>query len=123
MQYITEKKLLVQATVCHDMLYMAGQLGLDPPTMALVPGGVASEMKQALKNSEAVAQVFSASLVHSSVSILVYCSMSAGTSEIKEAEIVLKKFLRSCEHEIDAEVLCLASVPIIYVQVPALPKG
>ncbi|KAI5072248.1 hypothetical protein GOP47_0012354 [Adiantum capillus-veneris] len=104
-----------QATVCHDMLYMAGQLGLDPPTMALVCGGPASEMKQALKNCEAVALAFSVSIMRSCVSILVYCSSSVQILERKEAETVLENFLRSTERFFEP--------PIVYVKVRALPKG
>lgn len=111
-----------QATLFHGMLYMAGQLGLDPPTMALVSGGAASEMNQAFQNCEAVAQAFSASVVQSSVSILIYCSSSVGLVERKEAGIVLEKFLQSCRQGNDG-VPSSPTVPVLYVQVPALPKG
>ncbi|MCO5605345.1 hypothetical protein L7F22_059528 [Adiantum nelumboides] len=107
-----------QATVCHDMLYMAGQLGLNPATMAVVGGGAASEMKQALKNCEAVAQAFSTSIIHSCVSILVYCSSSVGLSEREKAEMVLKNFMGSTEH-----VSCVLEASVLYVWVRALPKG
>lgn len=32
------------------LLFVSGQLGMDPASMELVPGGVAAEAKQALKN-------------------------------------------------------------------------
>ena len=33
-----------------DLLFTAGQLGLDPEIMELVPGGIEAETRQALKN-------------------------------------------------------------------------
>ncbi|KAH7299312.1 hypothetical protein KP509_24G004900 [Ceratopteris richardii] len=106
-----------QATLSRGLLYMAGQLGLDPPTMRLVSGGPALEMEQALKNCEAVAEVFSTSTVNSSISILVYWSASIGILERQEAQASLSTFL-SCD--------CSSSpdrAPVVHVQVRALPKG
>ena len=36
--------------ICEGILYLSGQLGLDPKTNALAPGGVLAEATQALKN-------------------------------------------------------------------------
>ena len=37
-----------------DLLFISGQLGLDPATGALAEGGVEAQAKQAMKNFEAV---------------------------------------------------------------------
>ncbi|KAI5659982.1 hypothetical protein M9H77_28775 [Catharanthus roseus] len=65
-----------KATLHKDILYMAGQLGLDPPTMLLSSGGPTSELVQALENSEAVAKCFGCSISTSAVLFIVYCSIS-----------------------------------------------
>ena len=39
-----------QAVVVNGLLFSAGQLGLDPATNALVPGGAAAEAAQSLAN-------------------------------------------------------------------------
>lgn len=110
-----------QATLQNGLLYMAGQLGLDPATMVLVSGGAASEMSQALQNCEAVAQAFGTSVKSSSINILIYCSSSISLSEMGEIETVLYKYLGFLGKG-DAEAACV-NVPVLFVRVPALPKG
>ncbi|XP_043339296.1 2-iminobutanoate/2-iminopropanoate deaminase isoform X4 [Cervus canadensis] len=39
-----------QAVLVDRTIYISGQLGMDPASGQLVPGGVAEEAKQALKN-------------------------------------------------------------------------
>ena len=43
-----------QAIVAGEMIYVSGQLGLDPKTGKLVQGGIVAETKQALENIKAV---------------------------------------------------------------------
>ena len=43
-----------QAFRAGDTLYLAGQLGLDPATRELVPGGIQAETRRALENLKAV---------------------------------------------------------------------
>jgi len=43
-----------QAIVIDQMIYTAGQIGLDPKTMEIVPGGVAEQTDRVLKNLAAV---------------------------------------------------------------------
>ena len=43
-----------QAIVANGFVFTAGQIGLDPATGALVPGGVVPETKRALQNLLAV---------------------------------------------------------------------
>ncbi|MBS0288429.1 MAG: RidA family protein [Proteobacteria bacterium] len=43
-----------QAIQIGNLLFLSGQIGLDPTTSALVSGGVTSELHQIFKNIEAV---------------------------------------------------------------------
>jgi 2-iminobutanoate/2-iminopropanoate deaminase len=45
-----------QAIQAGNLLFLSGQIGLDPATGALVPGGVRREAEQALRNLQAVAE-------------------------------------------------------------------
>ncbi len=47
-----------------DMLYLSGQMGTVPGTLALVEGGMAAEARQALQNIECVLQANGYSLRH-----------------------------------------------------------
>ena len=53
-----------QAIVSGKMVWASGQVGLDPGTGELVPGGVADQTRQALKNLAAVMAGASTSLDH-----------------------------------------------------------
>ncbi|XP_040210700.1 2-iminobutanoate/2-iminopropanoate deaminase isoform X3 [Rana temporaria] len=44
------KEIFSQAVVVDKTMYVSGQLGMDPASGQLVPGGVKSEAKQALVN-------------------------------------------------------------------------
>jgi 2-iminobutanoate/2-iminopropanoate deaminase len=43
-----------QAIAAGEMIYVSGQLGLDPKTGKLVEGGIAAETKQVIENIKAV---------------------------------------------------------------------
>jgi 2-iminobutanoate/2-iminopropanoate deaminase len=43
-----------QAVRLGDLLFVSGQLGMDPATRALVPGGIAQQTRQALDNISAI---------------------------------------------------------------------
>jgi len=43
-----------QATICGDVIYVSGQLPIDPATGDLVQGDVAVQTKQVMKNLEAI---------------------------------------------------------------------
>ena len=45
-----------QAVRVGNILYLSGQLGLDPETGEFVPGGVEAQARQALENQKAVLQ-------------------------------------------------------------------
>jgi len=110
---------------------MAGQLGLDPPTMALVKGGATLEMQQALENCEAVAGAFKASLRRDAVVITVYCSNALSVKDQAQVEGCLHEFLVEDEEDGDDQGRGSYMRPdrkipnplILFVLVPALPKG
>ena len=52
------------AVIVDKMIYVAGQIGSDPATGALVPGGIKAETAQALKNIDAVLHGVGSSLDH-----------------------------------------------------------
>lgn len=125
----------VQATLSGNILHMAGQIGLDPPTMTLVPGGAATEMKQALHNCEAVARAFDASLSRAAINFTIYCSEIAGRVGLQQVEEKLQDFLSTVDENCEAgeergpslqysETSSAVPSPLVlYVLVPALPKG
>ena len=43
-----------QALASHGLVFLSGQIGLDPATGALVSGGTAAEAEQVLRNLQAV---------------------------------------------------------------------
>jgi len=43
-----------QAVRLGDVVYVSGQLGIDPATGALVPGGAVAQYRQALRNLETI---------------------------------------------------------------------
>ncbi len=53
-----------QATKLGNLVFTAGQLGLDPKTMKLVDGGVKAQAEQALQNLNAVLQEAGSGLAH-----------------------------------------------------------
>lgn len=113
-----------QATLHEGILQMAGQLGLDPPTMNLCSGGPSAELEQALKNSEAVANCFKCSISTSAIAFVVYCSKRISSMEkheiMEKHETFLKemKFLTSWDGNMHK-----ALDPIfLYILVPDLPK-
>lgn len=42
------------AVVCANMIYLSGQIGIDPETGKLVDGGIESQTRQVLSNLDAV---------------------------------------------------------------------
>lgn len=103
---------------------MAGQLGLDPPTMALCPGGASAETKQALENCEAVANCFSCSIASSTVVLVVYCSASLTYSDKTVVQETIDIFLGQRASNLQKESSVTTSDPIfLYVLAPSLPKG
>ncbi|XP_042399116.1 diphthine--ammonia ligase-like [Zingiber officinale] len=109
-----------QATLHREVLYMAGQLGLDPPTMGLRSGGPAIETEQALMNSEAVANSFNASLTSSSIFLVVYCAASLTFSERTLIQHKMESFLENHNSQHSKR---MHNPVFLYILAPALPKG
>ena len=53
---------LSQGVRVGDMVYCSGQLGLDPATGGLVPGGIGPETRQVCENLKAVLEAAGSSL-------------------------------------------------------------
>ncbi|KAL5998731.1 hypothetical protein ACLOJK_009676 [Asimina triloba] len=113
-----------QATMHKEILHMAGQLGLDPPTMLLRSGGALMEMEQALDNSEAVANCFGCSLASSAILFVIYCSASLTLSERINVQSMLEGFLRQRPSTLlQNRGMSKEKDPLfIFVLVPNLPK-
>ncbi|CAJ2631293.1 unnamed protein product [Trifolium pratense] len=113
-----------QATLHEGILHMAGQLGLDPPTMNLCGGGPGVELEQALKNSEAVAKSFNRSISTSAISFVIYCSKNISLSERvdieKKHETILRQ-MKIFDSQKGKKYKTLEPV-FLYVLVPNLPK-
>lgn len=103
---------------------MAGQLGLDPPTMTLCDGGTTSELEKALENSEAVAKCFNCSISTSAIFFVIYCSTHIPPSERLRIQEKLDALLKKMKlFHLDKPSISAALNPIfLYVLVPDLPK-
>lgn len=103
---------------------MAGQLGLDPPTMTLCDGGIVSELEKALSNSEAVANCFHCSISSSAISFIVYCSMQSVSLNRTEVEATWEGFIEQLKDNYSANgsVSPICDPLVLFVLVPELPK-
>ncbi|CAK8542882.1 unnamed protein product [Lathyrus sativus] len=113
-----------QATLHEGILLMAGQLGLDPPTMNLCSGGPGVEHEQALKNSEAIAKSFSCSISTSAIGFVIYCSKNISSLDRLDIEKKQETILRQMKiSDLQEGKKYKALEPItLYVLVPDLPK-
>ncbi|KAH9329868.1 hypothetical protein KI387_001976, partial [Taxus chinensis] len=117
-----------QATLHRQILYMAGQLGLDPPTMMLSSGGAGVQMQQALINCEAVAKAFGCNLISSLISLTVYCPIFLTSCERSEIGNILEKYMHKGTtvggySNIITENSTYNQAPILYILTSMLPKG
>jgi len=103
---------------------MAGQLGLDPPTMNLCKGGPGVELEQALKNSEAVAKCFNCSITTSAIAFVIYCSKHISLLERLDIQEKQETILRQMKiSHLQERTTYKALDPLfLYVLVPDLPK-
>ena len=51
-----------QAIVAHGFVFVAGEKGIDPQTNKIVPGGIAAETRQTLKNIKVILEAAGSSL-------------------------------------------------------------
>ncbi|KAF8401936.1 hypothetical protein HHK36_012887 [Tetracentron sinense] len=113
-----------QATLHKEILHMAGQLGLDPPTMMLCSGDPAAEMEQALENCEAVAECFKCSVASSAILFVIYCSASLQSSERIKIQDKVDTFLKQkrLSHLDNGSMSKVFDPVLLYVLAPNLPK-
>ncbi|RDX76651.1 mug71, partial [Mucuna pruriens] len=113
-----------QATLHEGILHMAGQLGLDPPTMNLCNGGPGVELEQALMNSEAVANCFNCSISTSAIVFVIYCSERVSSLERLDIQEKQETILRQMKisHLQEGDTYKALDPLILYVLVPDLPK-
>ncbi len=87
-----------QATKVGNMVYLSGQLGLDPATGKLAEGGVAAQAKQALANIQALLKKIGAT-PENVVKTTVFITDMANFAEVNTeyAKVFTKDFpARSC---------------------------
>ncbi|TKY62865.1 Diphthine--ammonia ligase [Spatholobus suberectus] len=113
-----------QATLHEGILHMAGQLGLDPPTMNLCKGGPGAELEQALKNSEAVAKCFNCSISTSAIVFVIYCSKLISSLERLDIQEKQETILGQMKisHLQEGDTYKALDPLFLYVLVPDLPK-
>ncbi|MED6211220.1 hypothetical protein PIB30_071649 [Stylosanthes scabra] len=126
-KFITQESCIgpySQATLHDNILHMAGQLGLDPPTMNLCCGGASAELELALKNCEAVAKCFRCSISTSAIMFVVYCSKRVSSSERHDMQEKLETILRQMRISQSQEQNTRKALDpiVLYVLVPDLPK-
>nr|DAD19992.1 TPA_asm: hypothetical protein HUJ06_021455 [Nelumbo nucifera] len=113
-----------QATLHKEILYMAGQLGLDPPTMTLCTGGPTAELEQALENCEAIAKCYNCSIAASAILFVVYCSASLTPSdriEIQSKQVAFLEQRRSYDFD-NGDSSKVFDPNFLYILAPNLPK-
>lgn len=101
---------------------MAGQLGLDPPTMTLCNGGSTSELEKALENSEAVAKCFNCSISTSAIAFVIYCSSHIPSPERVRIQDKLDVLLEQMKFLHSRNASQSFDPIFLYVLVPELPK-
>ncbi|XP_042046236.1 diphthine--ammonia ligase-like [Salvia splendens] len=115
-----------QATLHKDVLQMAGQLGLDPPTMLLSAEGPTLEFQQALDNSEAVAKCFNCSISTNAICLVIYCSASLSSSDRvsvnNQMDVCLAQMKLRLNNGSKPNTPVLSVPVILYILVPDLPK-
>ncbi|AAF63779.1 unknown protein [Arabidopsis thaliana] len=109
-----------QATLHQSVLHMAGQLGLDPPTMNLQTEGAIAELNQALTNSEAIAESFNCSISSSAILFVVFCSARTKQSERNQLHEKFVTFLGLAKSS--RRVQNVLDPMFLYILVPDLPK-
>lgn len=116
----------LQATLHKNILHMAGQLGLDPPTMLLCDKGSSLEFQQALENSEAVAKSFNCSVTTTAVSLVIYCSASLSSSDRiaieNQKDVCLAQMKSELKNGKKSNTPLVKGPVILYILVPDLPK-
>ena len=66
-----------QAVSASGLAHFAGQIGLDPPTMSLVPGGPEAQAARCLRSCQAVSVAARADLQHAQLGCTIYAAAEA----------------------------------------------
>lgn len=74
-----------QVAVAHGVAFFAGQIGLDPPSMQLVPGGPLAEAARCLASCQAVAVAVRCDLAQALLGCTIYAAASAGGLKSEQA--------------------------------------
>ena len=82
-----------QAVKTGLVVFLSGQIGLDPATQALVTGGLAAEVRQAFGNLDAVARAAGGSLANA-VKFTLFLTDLSNFNEVNQimSEIVPKPY-------------------------------
>jgi reactive intermediate/imine deaminase len=72
-----------QAIACGKIIYLSGQIPLDPKSMALVTGGIEAEIHQVFRNLAAVAKAAGGSL-NDAVKVTIYLTDLADFPKVNE---------------------------------------
>ena len=80
-----------QAIACGKIIYLSGQIPLDPKSMALVEGGIEPQIHQMFRNLAAVAEAAGGTLAHA-VKVTIY--MTDLTQFAKVNEIMAQYFAK-----------------------------
>lgn len=72
-----------QAIACGKIIYLSGQIALDPKTMTLVDGGIEAQVHQMFRNLAAVAEAAGGSLAHA-VKLTIYMTDLSQFAKVNE---------------------------------------
>jgi len=84
-----------KATQVGDLLFLAGELGVDPKTGKLVPGGIEAETEQVMKNIATTLDKY-----HSSLELVAKCTVFL--ADIKEWSTFNQVYRRFFKHNFPA---------------------
>jgi 2-iminobutanoate/2-iminopropanoate deaminase len=104
-----------QAARLGDLIFVSGQLGVDPTTGAPVPGGQVAEYRQALANLKTVLEAAGSSLTHV-VKTTVYMT---DVRELAELNRVYAEFFPHAPAKTGVEVKGLALGGLIEIEAVA----
>ncbi|QDZ24659.1 diphthine--ammonia ligase [Chloropicon primus] len=98
-----------QAAQFSDLLYVSGQIGLDPPRMAFTEGEpIEDEMAKALLHCESVCEAMGASFREGTLKLVIYLAKGSGADGSRLGRMV--------------DDALAEGVQKVYVEVPRLPK-
>jgi reactive intermediate/imine deaminase len=72
-----------QAIACGKIIYLSGQIPLDPRTMTLVAGGIEEQIHQMFRNLAAVAEAAGGTLAHA-VKVTIYMTDLGQFAKVNE---------------------------------------